>query len=327
MNRQQGLPLLQVLALPIYWLIGRELLDLGLVAASVFMLAAPFAIHTMVVGIGFIVSYVNQHEQRGITHSRRRDWLIAYAREAAVSIRQFYWLMPFREGFAMPQPVAPVKGPPILLIHGYGCNRGLWLPAARWFSRRGYRVSAISLHPLHCPIERYAEAIAEEIARVRGESGAARVALICHSMGGLAARAYLQRCTERAQDPRLAVLITLGTPHRGTHIARVGVGENARQMRYGSSWLEQLASHEALEASATAMATYRARIIAVASLQDNIVSRPFEQRLPGRRAILVRRQGHMSLATSPRVFRVIERILRRPYAHGSEAGATGNPLP
>src|SRR5690606_11818984 len=116
-------------------------------------------------------------------HSRRRDWLIAYLREAAVSIRQFYWLMPFREGFQAPDPIPPPQGLALILIHGYGCNRGLWLPAARWFSRRGYQVSAISLQPLHCPIDDYAPAIAAEVSRVKAVCGARRVALIGHSMG------------------------------------------------------------------------------------------------------------------------------------------------
>ena len=317
-NQQLILPMVQVLALPLYWLIGRHLFGLGPIAAACFTAIAPFAMHALVVAIGFGISYRNQHEKRGFRHSKPSDWLLAYLLEAGVSIRQFYWLMPFRRNFRVPQPVPPLQRTPVILLHGYGCNRGLWLPAARWFSRHGFLVSAINLTPLHGSIDGYVQAIAGEIARVRQSSGVDRVALIGHSMGGLAARAYLRHCAETGKDPALALLLTLGTPHQGTHLASIGLGENAREMRFGAPWLRELSRHEcnpgdsrkpgadrsADRAAGTAIAT-------IASLQDNIVSRQLEQRLPGARTIMLRRQGHMSLATSPRVFRVIERLLRR----------------
>lgn len=312
-NQQQVLPLVQALALPLYWLIGREMAGLGAAAATVFALAAPFAVHSAILGIGFVVSWSNQHEQPGLRHSRRRDWLVAYLREAGMSIRQFYWLMPWRANFRMPRPAAPVQSLPVILIHGYGCNRGLWLPAARWLAGRGYQVSAISLVPLHCRIDDYAPAIAAEVARVRAATGAARVALVGHSMGGLAARAYLRDCDARGEDPALAALVTLGTPHCGTHIARIGLGENARQMRFRAPWVQALGPQRRCDGVTVA---------AICSLQDNIVSRPFEQRLPlpGARTIRVRRQGHMSLAASTRILAIVERILQRADGAGRATG-------
>lgn len=61
--------------------------------------------------------------------------------------------------------------------------------------------------------------------------------LVGHSMGGLVARAYLRRYGEL----RVARLITLGTPHRGSLLAHLGIGRNARQMEPGSVWLRELA--------------------------------------------------------------------------------------
>ncbi|CAM3986777.1 MULTISPECIES: lipase family alpha/beta hydrolase [Pseudoalteromonas] len=43
-------------------------------------------------------------------------------------------------------------------------------------------------------------------------------ALVCHSMGGLVARAYLAANSSQSQN--VEKVITLGTPHKGSHIAR-----------------------------------------------------------------------------------------------------------
>ncbi|MGS0537017.1 lipase family alpha/beta hydrolase [Pseudoalteromonas sp. SaAl2] len=43
-------------------------------------------------------------------------------------------------------------------------------------------------------------------------------ALVCHSMGGLVARAYL--AANSLQSQNVEKVITLGTPHKGSHIAR-----------------------------------------------------------------------------------------------------------
>lgn len=51
------------------------------------------------------------------------------------------------------------------------------------------------------------------IDRAKQRSGAATVALVCHSMGGLVARSYIQ---SRAYAGDVAEVITLGTPHRGS---------------------------------------------------------------------------------------------------------------
>ena len=97
-NPQWGLPVVQCLAVPLYWWAWRAALGAG-PAAAILAAATPFLLHAAGLGIGFAVSWRNQHQMAGLRHSRRRDWLIAFAGETAVSFRQFYWLMPFRERF------------------------------------------------------------------------------------------------------------------------------------------------------------------------------------------------------------------------------------
>jgi triacylglycerol esterase/lipase EstA (alpha/beta hydrolase family) len=71
---------------------------------------------------------------------------------------------------------------------------------------------------------------------VLAATGAARVILAGHSMGGLASRADLRH----HGGDRVARLIRPGSPHHGSGIAHLGPGRNARQMELGSPRLMTL---------------------------------------------------------------------------------------
>jgi triacylglycerol esterase/lipase EstA (alpha/beta hydrolase family) len=67
-------------------------------------------------------------------------------------------------------------------------------------------------------------------------------------MGGLAVRHWWslasQMASEATASHRVKRLITLGSPHRGTWLARFAFSTNAREMRIGSRWLLALAARE-----------------------------------------------------------------------------------
>jgi triacylglycerol lipase len=126
---------------------------------------------------------------------------------------------------------------PVLLVHGYGCSRAAWWWLRRRLQAAGWTVATINLEPIYCSIDDFTDPLARRIDTVLAETGAERLILVGHSMGGLVARAYLQRYGEA----RVAGLVTLGTPHQGSALAHLGYGQNARQMQPGSPWLEALA--------------------------------------------------------------------------------------
>lgn len=80
---------------------------------------------------------------------------------------------------------------------GYTRNRDLFVAFYDW--RKSVTDSATTY-------------LARWIDRAKSASGSSRVALVAHSMGGLAARTYVQSTSYRND---VAHLITLGTPHRG----------------------------------------------------------------------------------------------------------------
>jgi triacylglycerol lipase len=100
-------------------------------------------------------------------------------------------------------------------------------------------------------------------------------------------------------------VVTLGTPHRGTGLARFGAGENVREMLWTgdaengrcSAWLDSLARDED--------AALRPLFISIFSHQDNIVSPQLSSHLPGARNIEFNGIGHVALGLHPRVQQVV----------------------
>ena len=165
---------------------------------------------------------------------------------------------------------------PVLLLHGYGANSGFWKPLSRQLSKAGISHAAIDLEPVLGSIDDYAEQIETSAQQLCRDNGVETIIVVGHSMGGLAARAWLRHygCA------RLASLITLGTPHFGSTLAGYGMGKNAWQMLPPVSgtttkdhWLTALANSES--------AAIRARMKSIYSHHDNIVSPQQSAHLPG----------------------------------------------
>lgn len=214
--------------------------------------------------------------------------LRAWFGEIVASLRTFFYAQ-IRYG-ARPLPSGAGRDRvPVLLVHGYFCNRQLWRPMARALAARGHAVAAVDLEPVFASIDDYVGTLEREVARLARRTAAPAVALVCHSMGGLAARAYLRA----RPDAPVCRVVTLGTPHRGTVHARFGLGENARQMRREGEWLGEL------ERSETSRA--RALFTVVLSHHDNIVTPQASQTLPGARVLEFSALGHLTLARAPEV--------------------------
>lgn len=131
---------------------------------------------------------------------------------------------------------------PILLVHGLGGHRGTFLPMRAFLRLSGRRrVFAVGL-PSGVPIEELGRALASLIAQIVDVNELAEDAtidVVAHSMGGLVARLALD-------DPqaarRVATLVTLGTPHAGTYLARYAATDHTLQLRPGSKVIERLAA-------------------------------------------------------------------------------------
>ncbi|HVL89075.1 MAG TPA: alpha/beta fold hydrolase, partial [Actinomycetota bacterium] len=87
---------------------------------------------------------------------------------------------------------------PIILLHGYFHNRSAFLVARRALRRAGFRhISTMNYNVIGHDVEELAQQLSAHVDRVLEETGAHRVHLIGHSLGGLVARAYIQLCGGR----------------------------------------------------------------------------------------------------------------------------------
>jgi pimeloyl-ACP methyl ester carboxylesterase len=220
----------------------------------------------------------------------------AWLREVCTAPRVFLWRQPFRTQFIadyLPTSghIADRRG--VVFIHGFFCNRAFWAPWMAQLRSDKRAFAAITLEPAFGSIDSYPAIIEAAVVKVTQATGQAPV-LICHSMGGLAARAWLR---EKASNPeRIKHVITIGTPHFGTMLSMkkaVLPFTNTHQMQYFGDWTQQLAKDEPPGRYANFTCWY--------SNCDNIVAPTSTAMLPGADNRLVAAQGHVSMAFSQRV--------------------------
>ena len=168
-----------------------------------------------------------------------RELAHAWLRETLTAPGVFCWRQPFRWR-DMPDQLEPVPSQPArrgaIFIHGFVCNRGFWTPWLKEMRARGQPFVAVNLEPVFGSIDEYVPIIEQAVRRITEATGMPPV-LVCHSMGGLAARAWLRTMSA---DARVHRIITIGSPHHGTWLARFSHLKNGRQMRQQSEWLRQL---------------------------------------------------------------------------------------
>ena len=218
--------------------------------------------------------------------------LHCFLAECRTVFRMFNWLQPFRSRQPLTQPPHPLPDTPhVLLVHGYGCNHAVWLDMAPALTTAGYRCEAIDLTPVLGDIDDYAPQLLARMREIASRTGLAPL-LVCHSMGGLAARAAQVLAEQAGVGPACAGIVTLGSPHQGCALARFGSGRNARQMRWRSAWLAALAAAET--------PSMRARIVSVFSWHDSIAGPPGTSWLDGAQHLVLEGIGHVSLLRDQR---------------------------
>lgn len=279
-------------------------------AAVMLAVAAFFAVNSAPIFIVYPIVLYYRRRVTAVPKSGTLHVLRGMVDEWLAFLAVFMLIQPFERWWIGSDAVGRMSGrqPVVLLVHGYACNRGLWWWLRRRLRARGFAVATINLEPPFAGIDYFADQLHARIEALLAETGIDRVTVVAHSMGGLAARAYLRRhgCA------RLTKLITLASPHHGTRIACLGPGDNARQMRPGNDWIRQLGEQE----------SFAVPVLTIWGGIDEIVVPQDSSRLAGARDIAFATLGHLSMLFSPTLLKCLLDELEKPDSVNSAGHAT-----
>jgi triacylglycerol lipase len=183
-----------------------------------------------------------------------------------------------------------------VLVHGYLANRSAFQPLEKYLRLRGAGQVLSFDYRSTSGVEQGARALKEYLrTHVRG----GRIDLVCHSLGGLVARVYLQ---EFGGARRVDRCITLATPHHGTYNAYWVASRVGRELRPDSPLLQRL---EASRAKAA-----KVRFFSIIGGSDNIViPRVFSS---NEETLHLPDVGHLGMLFSPQTFRAVAERLELP---------------
>lgn len=197
---------------------------------------------------------------------------------------------------------------PILLVHGWGANSACFLAVQLWLKWRGYRnVYAVSYTPPVIDARKLANQLAKHIDAALAATGAAKVTIVAHSMGGVLSRHAIKNL---GMAGKIDKVISLGSPHMGSKLAGVlPGGGNIPQMRYRSEYMLDLAQGGLTPGSDV-------QYYSIYSEFDNFILPAHSSVLDGHaQNIHVPYHGHVALLYSPVVFGLIESCLTEAAPH------------
>ncbi len=179
---------------------------------------------------------------------------------------------------------------PVALVHGYFHNRSGFDYLSQELRRQGFRwIHGMNYNPIGHSIPDLAQRFGRYVDDLRRISGANRVHVVGHSLGGVIARWYVEQL---GGHKVIDTCVTIGTPHTGTYAAYLGVGQSAKDLRPGSGVMQ------ALESS---LRRSRVKYVNLYSDLDFLIIPPSSALLPDRRNVhnhLIEDLGHTSLLLS-----------------------------
>ncbi|MBI5375297.1 MAG: alpha/beta hydrolase [Candidatus Schekmanbacteria bacterium] len=216
-----------------------------------------------------------------------------------VSVTAAILLYPFGifDSSVKPQAKLNKKRKGVLLIHGYIHNRSMLIPMKYYLRRRGIEnIFDITLSPPFASIEHFAGLISAKVKEIKS-CGIEEIDMVCHSMGGIAARYYAVNSPDAGV---IGKLITIGSPHLGTALAGLHIGKCCGEMKTGSSFLKDL-NEKRLPGNI--------KMFSIWSTFDNIILPPENSIAPDSKEISFDYIGHIALVFSPSVLNTVYKLL------------------
>jgi pimeloyl-ACP methyl ester carboxylesterase len=123
---------------------------------------------------------------------------------------------------------------PVLFVHGIGGTPRDWRYPAAQLDRRYYQ-PWFYYYPTGLRLTTAADLLVEKVAALKARYGFERLCIVAHSMGGLVARAFINRCQLQGTAGILQCFVTLSTPWGGDKHAQLAVDTSPVQ---SDAWLD-----------------------------------------------------------------------------------------
>jgi triacylglycerol lipase len=192
---------------------------------------------------------------------------------------------------------------PVLLVHGLGGTKSSWSFLAQTLTARGLTVDAITYSPFGTSVEQVADRLAVKVERLLSQTGAHKVHLVGHSLGGVV---IAQAIASGRLTGLVDTVVTLAAPFGGSPWANLlPFGAIVSALRQGSPLLRRIAS---------APVPDDIRWVAFTATHDTIV--PGRGSVPPQvnvATVTVGGVGHLGMLLSPQV---VGRIVAALSAHG-----------
>ncbi len=292
----------------LYLLIGGWYVSQGVHPACVLLVCVLIfgALRVLLVLANFAPTWKARSPKRAEHEIGCAATLAMLAREWWAAVLTYPFLFAFEPWLVPNNPPAglPHRGLPIVLVPGFFTNRGYLRAWRQYLLKNGYgQVYAVSPEPIFESVEKNAGHLARFVDEVLAETGAERVILIGHSMGGLVIRLYLHRFGGLA---RAAMAVAVGSPFRGTVLTegKEKLGPIVAQLCRDNPWATAFVA----EAEAAACPI---PFLAIWSPHDSIVSPQTGSRVADHygRNLAIPGVGHMEMVNSSQVMRILKQEL------------------
>lgn len=139
-------------------------------------------------------------------------------------------------------PAAAAARTPVVFVHGYTGSASNWTTAQSLFRAAGYSSSELYAYEYNSYGDNVANArgLATFVSQVRSRTGAARVDIVNHSMGGLVSLWYVKQLGGAQYVAHLASLA--GANHGTTSAGACLIFTTCQQMYPGSSFIDTLSA-------------------------------------------------------------------------------------
>jgi triacylglycerol lipase len=190
---------------------------------------------------------------------------------------------------------------PVLILPGWSDDESNLAALGARLTNAGWDAGHVHTLSFEDPVgsnRDHAREIAQAVMGLKARTGAERIDIVAHSMGGLATRYFLLN----GGDAHVRRVVFLATPHQGTLTAHLGWGDGAREMEPRSSFLLGLLRARPLPSGV--------RAITIRTPLDLHVVPPESATLPGVPDLKVCCPTHAGLLDDEQTFEMIHRFLK-----------------